>query len=59
LEIKVESALSGGLWKISAEPNQLENALLNLAANARDAMPITGKLTIETANTYFGPAMPC
>jgi CheY-like chemotaxis protein len=43
--------LAGGLWRIEVDPNQLENAILNLAVNARDAMLDGGKLTIETANT--------
>ena len=51
--IKVETVLSGGLWQISADANQVENAVLNLALNARDAMPEGGKLTIETANTHL------
>ena len=51
--IRIETVLAGGLWRIHADPNQLENALLNLAVNARDAMPEGGKLTIETANTHL------
>ncbi|MGO4835803.1 ATP-binding protein, partial [Rhizobiaceae sp. 2RAB30] len=49
--IQIETVLAGGLWKTHVDPSQLENAVLNLAVNARDAMPEGGKLTIETANT--------
>jgi PAS domain S-box-containing protein len=56
--IEVETVLAAGLWRIEADPNQLENAILNLAVNARDAMAPNGsggggKLTIETANTHL------
>jgi two-component system NtrC family sensor kinase len=51
--ITVETVLAGGLWKTAIDPNQLENAILNLAINARDAMKEGGRLTIETANTYL------
>jgi len=48
--IEIEFTRGGGLWHALVDPGQLENALLNLALNARDAMPETGRLTIETAN---------
>jgi two-component system NtrC family sensor kinase len=51
--IVVETVLAGGLWKAAIDPNQLENALLNLAVNARDAMPEGGRLTVETANCHL------
>jgi PAS domain S-box-containing protein len=51
--VSIETILAGGLWKTLVDPNQLENALLNLAINARDAMESGGKLTIETGNTYL------
>jgi CheY-like chemotaxis protein len=54
--IEIETVLAGGLWRVEADPNQLENALLNLAVNARDAMPAGGKLTIETTNTRLDEA---
>jgi two-component system NtrC family sensor kinase len=48
--VKVETVLAGGMWKSAVDPNQLENAILNLAVNSRDAMPDGGRLTLETAN---------
>jgi PAS domain S-box-containing protein len=54
--ILIETVLAGGLWPTLADGNQLENALINLAINARDAMPDGGKLTIETANTHLDEA---
>ena len=48
--VEIETVTAGGLWPCRADPTQLETAVLNLALNARDAMPSGGKLTIETAN---------
>ncbi|MBC9205413.1 PAS domain S-box protein [Roseomonas aerophila] len=50
--IEVEVVAAAGLWPTLVDPNQLENALLNLCINARDAMPDGGRLTIETTNTW-------
>jgi PAS domain S-box-containing protein len=52
-EITVEVVTAGGLWNTLIDPNQLENALLNLCINARDAMPEGGQLTIETGNRWL------
>jgi signal transduction histidine kinase len=51
--IDIETVLAGGLWPVSVDVSQLESAIVNLAVNARDAMPGGGKLTIETANTFL------
>ncbi|QYD70086.1 PAS domain S-box protein [Paraburkholderia edwinii] len=48
--IQIESIVAGGLWNVLVDPHQLENVILNLAINARDAMPDGGKLTLELAN---------
>ena len=52
-DIRLETVLAGGLWRTHADPNQLENIVLNLAVNARDAMPDGGRLTIETQNAHL------
>jgi PAS domain S-box-containing protein len=52
-QVELEGVLSPRLWLVEVDPNHLETAILNLAVNARDAMPDGGKLTIETANTYL------
>ena len=54
--ITLETLLAPGAWWISADQSQLESAILNLALNARDAMPAGGRLTIETANTLLDGA---
>src|SRR4029078_6683532 len=46
----IDTRLADGLWRIHADPSQLEAAIINLAVNARDAMPNGGSLAIETAN---------
>jgi two-component system NtrC family sensor kinase len=51
--ISVETVGSGGLWQTEVDSAELESAILNLAINARDAMPAGGKLTIETGNAFL------
>jgi signal transduction histidine kinase len=53
LDIETQVIAAGGLWVALIDPHQLENALLNLCINGRDAVPDGGKLTIETANRWL------
>ena len=52
-DVRLETVLTGGQWRMHVDPNQLENVILNLAVNARDAMPDGGRLTIETHNAHL------
>lgn len=49
-DITLATVLQPGLWSVTADPSQLEQVIMNLVINARDAMPTGGLLTIETAN---------
>jgi PAS domain S-box-containing protein len=51
--IRVECVIAGALWNTSVDPNQFDSVLLNLAINARDAMPDGGKLTLEAGNAML------
>jgi signal transduction histidine kinase/ActR/RegA family two-component response regulator len=51
--IAIETVLGGGLWRAYVDSPQLESAILNLAVNARDAMPEGGRLTLETSNAFL------
>jgi two-component system, NtrC family, sensor kinase len=55
-DISLEIVGSGGVWPVEADVGELEAAILNLAVNARDAMPNGGKLTIEASNSYLDDA---
>jgi PAS domain S-box-containing protein len=51
-QVKIETVLAVGLWTCFCDPNQLENAILNLCINGRDAMEEGGTITVETANSW-------
>ncbi len=51
--IEIDTIVGGGLWNTLVDPSNVENALLNLAINARDAMDGNGRLTIELGNAYL------
>jgi PAS domain S-box-containing protein len=55
-QLEIKTVLGTDLWHVFVDPSQLENALLNLAINARDAMPDGGRLTIETSNVRIDKA---
>ena len=55
-DISLEIVGAGGVWTVEADSAELESAILNLAINARDAMPAGGKLTIEASNSYLDEA---
>jgi len=55
-QIEMEGVLAPRLWRVEADPGQFESAIVNLAVNARDAMPTGGKLTIETSNVALDEA---
>ena len=54
--VEVETVVAGGLWNTLADPAQVESAVLNLAINARDAMPGGGRLTVELTNAVLDEA---
>ncbi|MCH8685697.1 hybrid sensor histidine kinase/response regulator [Pedomonas mirosovicensis] len=58
-EIDIETVITGGLWNTLVDPSQIENAILNLAINARDAMNGPGRLTIEAHNAVLDETYTC
>jgi CheY-like chemotaxis protein len=56
-DIELVTTLAPVLWAVKANPAQMEQLIINLALNARDAMPTGGRLTVETANVTLGPEM--
>jgi PAS domain S-box-containing protein len=56
-DIEMKTTLTVGLWSVRADPGQIEQAILNLAVNARDAMPGGGKLTLATNNVRLDATM--
>lgn len=58
-EIEIETTVAGGLWNTFVDPSQVENAILNLAINARDAMNGRGRLTVEVGNAFLDSDYAC
>ena len=56
--IRLRTDLEVNLWPVSADPSEIENAVLNFAINSRDAMPNGGELVVTTANVMIGPGEP-
>ena len=54
--VEIETVVSAGLWNTCVDPTQVENAVLNLAINARDAMGGVGRLTLEVGNAFLDDA---
>jgi signal transduction histidine kinase len=54
--VQLEVVQGGGVWRSFTDQSELENAILNICVNARDAMPEGGKLTIETSNAFLDEA---
>lgn len=55
-DVEISTRFAGDLWPVKADPGQVEQALMNLAANARDAMPTGGELILQTANVHLDEA---
>ena len=55
-KVQMDMRLADGLWSAQVDPTQIELVILNLAINARDAMPTGGVVTIQTENRHHGPA---
>ena len=53
-DVQIATHLADDLWAVKADPGQIEQVLMNLAANARDAMPTGGRMTLETRNVTLG-----